>query len=273
MDVDQKLATQAMIQALRQLFDENLLHPDVANGIQYIPPEDTPQCSRGSSCRGSGRVDIVEFIRYDNPMEAVCDYVANYMCAGHRCNAKCLRYLRTGLCATCQCKPRKSIISLEGPLVDSLGRACQISARPCNGFVIPQTAYRSLIDYLQCDPSFCNHAIPTFLPLGWVSLAFHQSQREQSIRMAADCMCQIVEPDVVAIPVQTGQPEPCDKGLMCEVEPNTQEGDDCQLDLSTARFNGGQFGWDDDYKLLGARERRRLRQQAKRSIRNMRTRK
>ena len=271
MAVDMELATQAMTQALRQLFDENLLPPDVSTGIQYIPPEDTPRCSRGSSCRGSGRVDIVEFIRYDSPLEAVCDYVANYTCAGNHCKTKCLTYLRTGLCATCQ---RKPIISLEKPLVDSLGRACQISVRPRSGFVIPQTAYRSLIDFPQCDPSFCNHAIPTFLPLGWVSLAFHQPQRDESNRMPADGMCQILEPNAVAILAQTRQP--CAEEQACEVEPPTEEGDDwrCQLDLSTARLHGGQFCcWDEDYMFLGARERRRRRHQAKKSIRNMRTRK
>ena len=106
-------------------------------------------------------------------------------------------------------------------------------------------------------------------------LTFHQPQRSLSIRMAADGMCQIAEPDVIAIPVPTAQPEPCAQGQACEVEPPTEEGDDwrCQLDLSTARFHGGHFGWDDDDNFLGTRERRRRRHQAKKSIRNMRTRK
>ena len=91
MAADMKLATQVMTQALRHLFDDNLLHPDVATCIQYIPPEDTPLCSRGSFCIGSGRVEIVEFIRYDSPLEAVCEYATSY-------NTKCLEYLRSGLC-------------------------------------------------------------------------------------------------------------------------------------------------------------------------------
>ena len=174
-----------------------------------------------------------------------------------------MKYLRSGLCATCQRKPRK--VSLDTLLVDSLGRACQISARPRSGFVIPQTAYRTLIDYLQCDPSFCNHAIPTFLPMGWVSLAFHdprQSIRNQGPR-------QITEPNVIARLAKTGQPEACAHGQACEVVLPTEEWYDwsCDLDQPTTCL---QFGWDDDYEYLGAREKRRRRRKAKRSIRNVR---
>ena len=239
-----KLAVQEITQALRQFFDD--LPPDVATCIQYIPPEETPRCSRAASCRGTGRVDILEFIRYDKPLEAAY-------------NTKCLEYLRSGLCATCQRKPRK--VSLETPLVDSIGRACQISVRPRGGVVIPQTAYRCLIDYLQCDPTFCNHAIPTFLPMGWVSLAFHDPR--QSIRM------QVTEPNVVAIPAKIEQPDACAHGQAWEVELPTEEGYDWNfsLDQPTTCL---QFGWDGDYKFLGTREKRRRRRQAKRSVRNMR---
>ena len=63
--------------------------------------------------------------------------------------------------------------------VDSLGRAQQSFERPrnLNGLILPCAAYRLVIDFLRCDPSFCNNAIPDFLPFGWVCLSFRTPQQ------------------------------------------------------------------------------------------------
>ena len=66
-------------------------------------------------------------------------------------------------------------------ITDSLGRARICSVRPSGEhglFVIPGTAYRLLTDFLKFDHSFCNYALPKFLPYGWVSLTFLQPRRE-----------------------------------------------------------------------------------------------
>ena len=66
-------------------------------------------------------------------------------------------------------------------ITDSLGRACVCLMRPTgeyDGLVIPGSAYRLLIDFLRFDHNFCQYALPTFLPYGWVSLTFIQPRRE-----------------------------------------------------------------------------------------------
>ena len=68
------------------------------------------------------------------------------------------------------------------PVTDSLGRACICAVRPSGEhglFVLPSSAYRLLLDYLQFDRAFCHDAIPKFLPYGWVSLSFHQKQSNE----------------------------------------------------------------------------------------------
>ena len=59
--------------------------------------------------------------------------------------------------------------------IDSLGRTQESFERPRvpDGLVLPCAAYRLIADYLRCDPSFCNIAIPEFLPFGWVRLSFN----------------------------------------------------------------------------------------------------
>ena len=57
-----------------------------------------------------------------------------------------------------------------------LGRSTGTTERPSTilyseWVLLPQAAYRLLIDYLRCDPVFCNCVVPRFLPFGWVVLS------------------------------------------------------------------------------------------------------
>lgn len=58
--------------------------------------------------------------------------------------------------------------------VDSLGRSVETVAPPVNieraAWVLPQSAYRLLVDFLRAERAFCNHVIPHFHAFGWVRL-------------------------------------------------------------------------------------------------------
>ena len=55
---------------------------------------------------------------------------------------------------------------------DSLGRSLETVKPPvCRAaWLLPQSAYRLLMDFLRCDRAFCNHVIPRFHDFGWVTL-------------------------------------------------------------------------------------------------------
>ena len=56
-------------------------------------------------------------------------------------------------------------------MCDSLGRSVSTQSRPAGQLVLPNNAYRLLVDFLKCERSFCNYVVPAFLPFGWVSLS------------------------------------------------------------------------------------------------------
>jgi len=133
--------------------------------------------------------------------------------------------------------------------VDSLGRTSQDimqSLRNSRIIFLPQAAYRKVIDFLQLDATFCNHAIPTFHPMGWVSLTFNHQQRDKRC-------------DLEKTPTETHT----------EARVNTIEDEDVDIYdwCSHGDFNGTlDYDWDEDYIYLSARERRRRRKQSKRSV-------
>ena len=54
---------------------------------------------------------------------------------------------------------------------DRLGRSVETVVAPSkSAWVLPQSAYRLLVDYLRGDHTFCNHVVPLFHPFGWVTL-------------------------------------------------------------------------------------------------------
>ena len=55
-------------------------------------------------------------------------------------------------------------------MCDGLGRAVGAMAPPADRLVLPQSAYRLLVDFLKCERSFCNYIVPIFRPFGWISL-------------------------------------------------------------------------------------------------------
>ena len=159
-----------MNQALQTLLEN--VHPLARACVKFVPSESPLPCA-ARNCWGTGEIYLMDFDISIELWDSLHDCAAACATGGEHCKKERLTYLRTGLCVACQRKPRS-----EKRMVDGLGRTNQ-DLLPRVGFapqeariVIPQAAYRNLIDFLQCDPSFCNHAIPTFLPLGWVSLTF-----------------------------------------------------------------------------------------------------
>ena len=43
---------------------------------------------------------------------------------------------------------------------------------------LPQSAWRLIIDYLQCDHHFCNDIVPYFYPLGFVRLYIRNAPQQ-----------------------------------------------------------------------------------------------
>ena len=57
------------------------------------------------------------------------------------------------------------------PFCDALGRCEEAVVSPANdAWVLPQRAYRLLVEFLQCEAAFCNRVVPTFHRFSWVSL-------------------------------------------------------------------------------------------------------
>ena len=66
-------------------------------------------------------------------------------------------------------------------MTDSLGRSSTTLVLPTYRWVLPQAAWRLLLDFLKCESSFCNKVVPIFLPYGWIKLrAIHDAQPEES---------------------------------------------------------------------------------------------
>ena len=69
---------------------------------------------------------------------------------------------------------------------DRLGRCVDSLTPPISSAVLllPQSAYRLLLDFLKFDKVFCNSVVPRFHQLGWVSLSLvnAESEKGQQIR-------------------------------------------------------------------------------------------
>ena len=183
-----------MNQALQTLLED--VHPLARACVKFVPLESPLPCA-ARNCWGTGEIDLMDFDARLDQWDHLLNYASAYTSGGKHCKRECLTYLRTGLCGSCQ---RKAKTPMDKPHIDSLGRASQICERPRNGFspaalleariVIPQTAYRYLIDCLRFDSSFCNHAIPTFLPMGWchsISTKRDRISRSDHPSMAKEC--------------------------------------------------------------------------------------
>ena len=282
-----------MNQALQTLLED--VHPLARACVKFVPPECPSPCAARNCC-GTGEIDLMDFEARLDQWDHLFNCALGYTTNGKRCNAECWTYLRTGLCGACQ---RKAKALMDKPRVDCLGRASQVCDQPRSGFlsvapqeipiVIPQNAYRNLIDYLRFDWSFCNHAIPTFLPMGWVSLNFHLAPREKSIGPPMDkeeipyvSMC-CVKPYVTTTSATThaSRASACLDLPMTEnaggaradaSELSTQEGQRTwrvcrdELDLLMARagsLGSWRRGWDEDLWYLGPRELRLQKQKAR----------
>ncbi len=57
-------------------------------------------------------------------------------------------------------------------MADSLGRSLETVKPPIYraAWLLPQSAYRLLMDFLRCETTFCNHIVPHFHEFGWVTL-------------------------------------------------------------------------------------------------------
>ena len=65
-------------------------------------------------------------------------------------------------------------------MTDSLGRCVTTLTPPVERpWVLPQRAYRLLVDFLKCDAAWCNRVVPEFQAYGWVLLrATHAEPQE-----------------------------------------------------------------------------------------------
>ena len=144
------------------------------------------------------------------------------------------------------------VASMSKPIyVDSLGRTSQ-DVMPSYGklraILLPQAAYRNIIDFLQLDTTFCNHAIPTFYPMGWVSLSFNQQRQ--------DVRCDSQKPPAVTY---------------AEARVGSEKAEDGDTDNWLSQFDAHvdgalDYDWDEDKIFLSSRERRRRRKQSKKSV-------
>ena len=62
-------------------------------------------------------------------------------------------------------------------MCDKLGRSLDALAQPTGYLVLPQEAYRRVVDFLRCEHTFSHYVMPTFLHFGWVVLGItvHES--------------------------------------------------------------------------------------------------
>ncbi len=68
------------------------------------------------------------------------------------------------------------LLWLEG-MTDALGRSLCATVPP-KTCALPSAAYRRLLEFLSCEPTFCNLVIPRFLPYGWVVLCVKSDAAE-----------------------------------------------------------------------------------------------
>ena len=283
-----------MDQALRCVLED--VHPLARGCVKFVPPENPLLCA-AQNCWGTGTIDFMDFDASLDHWDRLINYVSEYTTIGKHDKKEYLTYLRTGLCAYCQSKTKTP---MDKPQIDGLGRASQICERPPNGFsstallqapiVIPQTAYRNLIDYLRFDPSFCNHAIPTFLPMGWVSLNFHRAPQDKPIdddgmpyiTINRQSLIQIRKPDALTMRTPKGRSKTSldDKnkaGIAGEAEADTSASstqDEFDLPMACIGSRGSwRRGWDGDLWYLGPRELRRQRKKIRNRANKARARK
>ena len=70
-------------------------------------------------------------------------------------------------------------------MTDALGRSVASLTSPVQRrWVLPQSAYRLLVDFLRCDAAWCNRVVPEFQAYGWVLLRRRMRSRRKAEQLA-----------------------------------------------------------------------------------------